>query len=401
MSRRAAHRTRYPRLQRRHPVPPECVFDSKGECTVRGEDVVLKASFVDRKGKPHSKTFDTVKEALAWQRAGKVKADRGEPTIGHASIRVGDFIDKELLPYIARMVNLRRQHPDSERRSGLKETAASSLQSSLVHVKAIHGVYKLADLDEVDIVEACSKLTEKGREGATVHHLFLAYRKMFELAVERRYVAMNPAHRVKSQEIPHPARRRLEVWPREVRARFVAEVEGSELEVPVKLALASGFRRGEQNGLRWSDIDFDKGVIHVRRSRTMVRGRPVETSPKSQTATRPVTIKETTLAMLREVRAGQVRTLRRDGYVFAARGGDPVDPDRWTRAFAAKVAELELPPARWHDLRHCHAQSLLEAGVPLEVVSKRLGHSSYAITADIYQHFCPELDAVAATVSAW
>jgi integrase len=62
---------------------------------------------------------------------------------------------------------------------------------------------------------------------------------------------------------------------------------------------------------------------------------------------------------------------------------------------------MGLPPANWHSLRHMHAQAMLEGNIPLEVLSKRLGHSSYNITATIYQHWSRERDAEAAAVSVY
>ena len=55
-----------------------------------------------------------------------------------------------------------------------------------------------------------------------------------------------------------------------------------------------------------------------------------------------------------------------------------------------------LPQIRLHDLRHSYATAALEAGVPLKVVSERLGHSSIAITGDIYSHVRPEIHQAAA-----
>lgn len=60
------------------------------------------------------------------------------------------------------------------------------------------------------------------------------------------------------------------------------------------------------------------------------------------------------------------------------------------------VRRLPLPTIRLHDLRHVHATLLLQAGVPIKVVSERLGHATVALTLDTYAHVLPAMDADAA-----
>ena len=74
------------------------------------------------------------------------------------------------------------------------------------------------------------------------------------------------------------------------------------------------------------------------------------------------------------------------GLVFAHEDGGPLRPESVTKRFGQLVREAGLRPVRLHDLRHGAASLMLAAGVPLAVVSKRLGHSSIGITSDTYSH---------------
>jgi len=85
-----------------------------------------------------------------------------------------------------------------------------------------------------------------------------------------------------------------------------------------------------------------------------------------------------------------------NGIVFAALEGGPTRPDLFSQIFDRHVARSTLPRIRLHDLRHTHASILLEAGVPVKVVSERLGHSSPAFTMTVYQHVLPGMQADAA-----
>jgi integrase len=74
------------------------------------------------------------------------------------------------------------------------------------------------------------------------------------------------------------------------------------------------------------------------------------------------------------------------GLVFAREDGTPIAPQRVTKRFAQLVSAAGLRPIRLHDLRHGQASLMLAAGVPIAVVSKRLGHSTITLTSDTYSH---------------
>lgn len=85
-----------------------------------------------------------------------------------------------------------------------------------------------------------------------------------------------------------------------------------------------------------------------------------------------------------------------DALVFADHEGRHLQPEHFSRSFAdalrrcAKQLRPAAPPAiRLHDLRHTHATILLTAGVPVHVVSQRLGHTSAVITLQVYAHVVP------------
>ena len=84
--------------------------------------------------------------------------------------------------------------------------------------------------------------------------------------------------------------------------------------------------------------------------------------------------------------------------VFARPDGTPTNPDLFSQSFDRFVARSALPRIRLHDLRHTHASILLKAGVPVKVVSERLGHASPAFTITVYQHVLPGMQADAAMV---
>ena len=166
----------------------------------------------------------------------------------------------------------------------------------------------------------------------------------------------------------------------------------------------TGMRRGELAGLQWPDIDFENGMISVRREIVFVPKKGyLVTSLKSAKGRRAIDITPNVVIELQRHRATQAEqrlsvgsAWKNEGWVFAKDDGSHLIPTTVSRAFTALRKELGLPPVRLHDLRHTHATLLLQGGVHLKVVQERLGHSTIAITADTYSHVTPGLQKAAA-----
>jgi hypothetical protein len=176
----------------------------------------------------------------------------------------------------------------------------------------------------------------------------------------------------------------------------------------LRVLVATGARRGEVCGLRWSDIDFAGATITIRRSVASVAGGTVVKEPKTHAARR-IAIDAATLRTLeqrREHAAALADACRlafdRDGFVFTSEpdGSRPLHPDTITGGFQRLRERTGLSDVRLHDLRHLHATQLLAAGVPVRTVSGRLGHANAATTLNVYAHFLEASDRQAADVIA-
>jgi integrase len=84
------------------------------------------------------------------------------------------------------------------------------------------------------------------------------------------------------------------------------------------------------------------------------------------------------------------------GWVFADVEGNPIHPDSISQAFERITNRAGVRRIRLHDVRHTHGTLLIKAGVPVKVVSERLGHGNPAFTIDTYQHVLPGMQADAA-----
>jgi integrase len=207
-------------------------------------------------------------------------------------------------------------------------------------------------------------------------------------AVKRGYVARNVAAAV---ELPSGARQgEIRVWSRAEAAAFLEATAGDRLFPAWALALGTGLRRGELCALRWVDVDLGACRLAVRQAVGLDGYEASIGRPKTRSSIRTIGIDQETVGMLGQWRARQAVegefVGRRPELVITQPDGSMIHPQTLALAFKRAVEAAKLGDIGLHGLRHTHATMLLEAGVPLKVVSERLGHSSIAITADTYQH---------------
>ena len=145
-------------------------------------------------------------------------------------------------------------------------------------------------------------------------------------------------------------------------------------------------------------VDLESGTLAVAQQAVELRGRLHFGPPKTRSGDRVVPLDAGTVGALRRHRDQQSDERRKwgsayveSGLVFTRENGEPLNPSWVTHVFQRLAAEAGLPPIRFHDLRHTSASLALVAGVPIKVVSHRLGHSTTAITADLYTHVVPEV----------
>lgn len=174
-----------------------------------------------------------------------------------------------------------------------------------------------------------------------------------------------------------------------------SQTRNSRIHIPVVIAAFLGLRRSEVLGLRWSAIDFEHKVIHI--SHTVVKvkkGLQFSDLPKTKSSRRTLPCPEQLLYFLQKVKKSQVISYIKNQktycrrylqYVCVDELGDLIKPDTLTNDFAKIINKLGYK-CRLHDLRHTCASLLIRQGIPMKQVSVWLGHSSTAITSDIYVH---------------
>ena len=172
-----------------------------------------------------------------------------------------------------------------------------------------------------------------------------------------------------------------------------AQTEPINIRLLIEIALFTGMRRGEIVGLKWSDIEFEKQQLTVRRSIYKSKGKKAaEKEPKSYSSIRTIAIPNCLCNTFYEYKEQQASYSQSCGeswvnldYIFTDEVGNVMNPQTPTKQFSHFLARHNIRHLKFHCLRHTSATILLANGCDIKTVSARLGHSSIE-TTNIYVH---------------
>lgn len=259
------------------------------------------------------------------------------------------------------------------------------------------GSTALADLRPLAIQSLYSRLLSSGRQDGqgglsplTVQHVHRLLRKALHQAVRWELISKNPADGV---DAPRVHRKEMNALDRNGLRRLLLALQGHKLYLPVLLAATTGARRGELLGLRWTDVNFSAGTLRIARSLEQTSAGLNFKEPKSRYSKRTISLAQVTVEALKAHR--NVHDTGPDGLVVCRPDGTPLPPNQLSAEFH-KFAKRHGFSIRFHDLRHTHASNLLRDGVPVNVVSRRLGHAESSITLNVYSHVLPGMQEEAA-----
>jgi integrase len=225
---------------------------------------------------------------------------------------------------------------------------------------------------------------------STIRSTYTVLRLGLDGAVRDGLLARNPAHSVQRPGVARKEAAHLD--PQRV-TQLLAAAESSRYHTALLLIATTGLRRGECLALRWSDVDLDAGVGRVRDTVQRIGGKLSIGPVKTDRSRRTIPLSPAMVALLRRHRVTQLEERMRaanqwagTGLVFTTELGRVVEPRNLLRVVEAAAKRIGLDDVGAHTLRHSAATAWLEAGVHIKQVSDLLGHSSVAITGDVYGH---------------
>lgn len=280
--------------------------------------------------------------------------------------------------------------------------------SSLVetHIKPALGKKRLTKLQPDDVQRFINTKLDEGLSQRTVRHLRGLLVQALNYSVRQGSISRNVATLTEG-----PRQRTSE----EGRSLTVDEAKallkasnGDRLEALYGLMLATGIRPGEAFGLPWSNLDLESGLLTIKQALVRQRGGNIIGHGKTgKKGWRTVQLAGPVVSALRAHRKRQDKERAEAGdaweeqdLVFCTPVGTPLDPDNHRKEFAKLTERAGL--GRWHphELRHSATSIMLAQGVPIEVVSKVLGHTSIRITADVYGHILDQQEEAAQAMAS-
>ena len=260
------------------------------------------------------------------------------------------------------------------------------------HIKPNIGKIQLEKLTSLELQKFYKRLLEKGRvnriesrkqskglSAKTVRNIHQIISSAMQLAREQNLIIGNPAEGCALPRLEH---REMKTLPVEQLQSFLREAKDSGVFELYYLELATGLRRGELLGLKWEDIDLERGDLRVKRQIARINGEVVEAPLKTKNAYRTLPLAADTIDVLE----AQRKKAGDSPWVFPGPTGGPISPDSVLHMLHRVLKRAGLPRVRFHDLRHTFATLALQNGVDVKTVSGMLGHFSAWFTLDTYAH---------------
>ncbi len=265
-------------------------------------------------------------------------------------------------------------------------------------IAPVIGAYPVQKLTARVIQGFISALCEQGKAPGSIRMTYAILSQALKDAVRRHLIGANPCQDIVLPRDERENEEELHALDAEQAQALLRVARGDRFECIVTLALAAGLRRGELLALRWSDIDFERGILRVQRQLTWNAGEGYrETTPKTRGSRRAVPVAGFALAALRvhrtrqkEQRLAAGTAWQEKNLVFCNETGGYLCPQTLRRGFLRLLAAAGLPPMHFHDLRHTSATLLVALGTPLNVVQAILGHTTARMTLR-YLHALPAM----------
>lgn len=277
-------------------------------------------------------------------------------------------------------------------------------------IKRYIGEARLGSIRGEHIQRMYNNWVEEGYAISTIKIASAIINGCFKQAEKNGLTERNP---VKGATMPRKNEQsKRQAMSKEQQELFMQYARDSYLYYFFAVMLRTGLRSGEIRGLKYTDIKphiregvngkrcMDYKVLQVRRTLKYIEGQGyIEDTPKTRTSIRDIPLTGETLNLLEAQHGFWGFTIERlDRYLFCNENGGPLSRERVQGEIdriikRIREAGYEFPRITSHVFRHTFATRAIEAGMPPQVLKTILGHSTLAMTMDLYSHVLPDIKA--------
>lgn len=331
-------------------------------------------------GGRRSHTVKTKAEARRWRAQAKSDAARGQLT-PHRPPTFAAYLNDVWLATI----------PDK-----IKPRTQVAYALNVKRIPGWLGSLRLDELKPAHFQRLYNELTKQGKAPRTVRQVHMTLHKALEDALRLELVSRNPTEGTALPRIPQGE---TNWYTDEQLVRLFYATEGDRFHALWVMLGTLGLRLGEALGLKWTDVDWSRGTVTVRRSlqRNPLTQMLELQEPKTARSRRTLSMPKQTMAALRAHHDRQDFDRRRVGniwqdncLVFCTHFGTPLDQGRIHYNWTGATSAAGLPRYRIHDLRHSFASNLIAGGMGLLEVAHLLGHTNGTMVSEVYGHVAPD-----------
>lgn len=270
-------------------------------------------------------------------------------------------------------------------------TVASYRRLIQRHILPVLGRMSLLELRPTHLRELYVSKHQAGCGARTIQMIHTLLHAALKQAVYDGYLLRNPVDMVQR---PRYIPQEFQIFDEAMAQKFLTAASASPFEALYYLALTTGLREGELLGLKWSDLDYKEKTLFVQRQLQPVEHQGYQfLPPKTKAGKRKVSLGSVAVSHLErhrqkqaEIRQAAGEKWREHDLIFPTTVGTPLDCGRVLQEFKRILKNAGLPNLRFHDLRHTSVSLLLEHGIPVTTVQRRVGHSKPSVTTDTYGH---------------
>ncbi len=288
-----------------------------------------------------------------------------------------------------------------------KSTIDRYTRSFELYIEPKLGKYKIEDVQPQMIQRLINDMHKEGYSESQIKIVYAILKGMFTQALRNQMILRNPTDAITLPRFKRMSQDDRRVMTLEEQKKFLEFAKDSVYYPFYVIALETGMRINEVCGLQWKDIDFKRKEIHVSGTLVYIRkkGR-IKDTPKSQSSDRKIPMLPDVEKVLRDCRKQQLenRVLLGENYKVEQELPDialtyPEGGAFWDEGIRKDIQKIvdqinasgiTFEAITPHTFRHSFATRCAEQGMPLQVLKTILGHSSLAMTSDLYSHVLPD-----------